>query len=163
MTEEAKQSCVPPIDTVKAGLILYHQRNDQFGNGGDKPYHPLFNYFCTHPYYGFPGMNTYKYELMFDVERMIHLTKDYRWEDLQESVDAETRHEFKLVALGMSQFRCNGVYFDFPADPEKGYQASNEYIFSPEIVQTHLKLLSKDIKNPAIPEFEESGFHSSDA
>lgn len=45
---------------------------------------------CTHPYYRFKELNTYKYELMFDVERMIHLKTDYTWEDLQASVGKET-------------------------------------------------------------------------
>jgi hypothetical protein len=151
----------PPIETVRAGLTLYHQRTTQFGNEGSKPYHPIFNYFCKHPYYGTnnPDMNTYKYELTHDVPNMIRLSEDFDWEDLQASVNAQTRHEYKLVALAMTQWGCNGIFFDFPGDPSRGISASNEYIFSPDIVQTHLKFISKVIRNPEIAESETSGFY----
>jgi hypothetical protein len=143
------------VDVVKKGIKLFHQRRDQFADGGDKPYHPLFNYFCKYPYYAkdFPKAkwNTYEYEVIEDIPDMLHMSKAYFWDELQEDLDFETGHEYKLVAQGMAQFNLNGIYYDEPS--------GNEYIFSPRIVHSHLRLISKDIQNPEICEEECSGYY----
>ena len=141
------------ISSVPKGLILFHQRTHQFANGGTKPYH-TFNYFCKHKYYGdfFPNTNTYKYELIESVPNMIELTREYWWNDLQEDLKLDLDHEYYIVETAMKQY--NGIFYDTPL--------GNEYIFSKNIVNDYVRLISIEMNSDFIPEKEESGSHETD-
>lgn len=139
------------ISTVPKGLTLFHQRKHQFANGGTKPYH-IFNYFCRQKYYGdfFPNTNTYKYELIEPVPNMIELTREYDWFNLQMDLKMDTYNEYYIVEEAMKHY--NGIFFNLPL--------SNEYIFSKDIVNDYLRLISIEMISDFIPEKEESGFQT---
>jgi len=159
MSDKCDLSSIP-ISTVNVDLVLFHQRTGQFCNGGNKPYFD-FNFFCRHKYYTRNSrvflekdFNTYKYKIIQTIPNMIHLTKDYGWDELQKDLNLSRRNEYVIIAAALQKVdKCNGIFYDT--------KLGNEYIFSKSIVETHLEFVDAEINTLFIPEKEESGYQCS--